>query len=142
MKTRLSCLNVSKYKQDILEYDAENNLTTLIVQNWNGSSWDKSIREIYYYQIISTTLKTGPLENSLLIFPNPSNGQFTVEFSKFDITNGEIHIYNSTGQLVHFQVIQNYNHKKSIDLNGLSEGTYFLQLIRGDKQSIQAFIIA
>jgi len=55
--------------------------------------------------------------------------------------DGNLYIYNAIGQLVYSQAIQNEDHKSSLDLTGLSEGTYFLQLMDGGKQTSQTLVI-
>ncbi|MBN1597900.1 MAG: T9SS type A sorting domain-containing protein [Bacteroidales bacterium] len=86
-------------------------------------------------EAITENSKSG---NSILydlkIYPNPSGGQFTIEFE--DIENIEFYsINNSLGQII-------YNNKpndrfESIDLGSHSKGLYIIKVIRSD-HSIEA----
>jgi hypothetical protein len=58
-----------------------------------------------------------------------------------DLQNGNVNMYNSTGRLVYSQAIQNGINRKSLDLSGLAEGTYHLQILARDRQVTQTFII-
>jgi hypothetical protein len=61
------------------------------------------------------------LENSLLVFPNPSNGELTIKSS----SGGAYAIINGLGQAV-LQVELNAENKYSMDIKGLSAGVYYI----------------
>lgn len=65
------------------------------------------------------------LNNSFIeIYPNPTNGQFTVEIP--DITeNSNLKIYNTYGQLMLQQQIN--SNPTQIDLSGFEKGIYFVR---------------
>jgi hypothetical protein len=70
--------------------------------------------------------ETGISENSLyaslLIFPNPSDGNFTIDFQK-EMTDCTIRISDNTGKMV-FEV----SNQKEINLSEFPAGLYFLNL--------------
>lgn len=84
-----------------------------------------------YCVFIDEVSSTGPeLDNALSVFPNPASSEVVIELSNF----------NSTGQQLEFQVLDmtgrtvisdalNSN-RKVLDINGLSEGVYTLNLYR------------
>jgi hypothetical protein len=72
-------------------------------------------------------------ENNMTIYPNPSNGTFTIEM-KENPNNSSIEIYNLLGKKVYSQVI----HTSKIILNlNLHSGVYFLNVrdAKGQDQS-------
>jgi hypothetical protein len=70
------------------------------------------------------------------LFPNPSNGLFTVQSS----TNMKsINIYNSIGQLV-FRNIYNGGHIEELDLTYLQQGVYYL-VLNEDRSNTNKIII-
>jgi len=64
-------------------------------------------------------------ESSVHIYPNPSNGQFKVQRSKFKVSKMEIKIFDVIGNEMHSQTL-NSEHG-TLNLN-LANGIYFLQL--------------
>ncbi len=83
--------------------------------------------------VVGNARLAGSLSNSvfdeLIVYPNPSNGIFTVEFNK-NIDSGSIEIYNVLGKKVHeAKIIKS----KTIDINliNLPSGIYTLRSIDG-----------
>jgi len=65
------------------------------------------------------------------IYPNPSNGRFTIEFKNNNEVNG-IKIFDLTGKMVYNELFDdNY---KEIDLSNLAKGVYILQMIVEDNE--------
>lgn len=73
-----------------------------------------------YSSIISVTFKKNNL--SLLVYPNPTKTKLNFG----EQLNGNMTIYNSLGQIV---IKQNLNNASNINISGLSAGQYFLQLL-------------
>lgn len=67
-----------------------------------------------------------PYKNSIALYPNPTNGVFTVASEN---RLSAIHVTNIMGEVVH-SIQQNYN-KTTIDLSGYPEGVYFLRFVIG-----------
>ncbi len=76
--------------------------------------------------------------NPVFIYPNPSNGNFTLD-SK--INKGEIEIYNSIGKKIFSETIS-LSSKKEINLTNISSGTYFMKVYDGEKYYIKKLIVA
>jgi PKD repeat protein len=76
---------------------------------------------------ISTVIKKNALFN---IYPNPNTGSFTLEQNELTSDPREIklYIYNMLGERVVEKNISPAN-KQTIDINELSDGTYFVKLI-------------
>lgn len=86
-----------------------------------------------------TTLGTEDFSlNSSLIFPNPSNGDFTI--STKTILN-KVNIYSQTGALVKtIEVGKNYN-EAEVKVNGLNSGIYFIELLNDSEKSWKRIIV-
>ena len=65
------------------------------------------------------------IENSILVYPNPSDGMFYIEI--VDYSNAIIQIYSSNGQLIRDLHITHT--KTQIDLNNQSKGVYWIKVI-------------
>ena len=75
--------------------------------------------------------------NDLTIYPNPSAKYlFVKNFKKHEIDAYEI--YNSNGQLVSYK--SNFNSSQLIDVQNLTEGTYFIKLKSNSKTVTLKFI--
>ena len=81
--------------------------------------------------------------SSVKIYPNPSNGQFTVEVETENNLTAEVVVYDLTGRIILSQ--QNVLHSGvnaiSMNVEGIASGTYVLQMKSGDKQYVATFIV-
>jgi hypothetical protein len=76
----------------------------------------------------------------LLLYPNPTGGQFTIE-ADLNSSGGMLTVYNSVGQVIHQRNIKKAGlYKESIDLN-VEHGIYFVQLDAGAERYSQKLII-
>jgi Secretion system C-terminal sorting domain len=128
--------------QDIYEYDANNNQTLQLKQIWDGVNWVNDYQILYYYEIFVSNSNFESSDLFFQVFPNPSNTHLTIDIGEYDFQNGSVNIYNSIGQLIYSQVIQNGTNRKSLNLSDFSEDIYFLQLTLGDNQATKSFIVA
>jgi len=62
----------------------------------------------------------------IAIYPNPTNGELTIEFST-QSANSSIFLYNTLGQ----QVYEKHNlvSKQSLDISHLNKGVYWVKLL-------------
>jgi len=70
-----------------------------------------------------------------LIYPNPSDGVFFVNFGDKEF-NGTISVYDAQGKLVFWEKIENIKEKR-ISLNHLTQGQYILRIEANDKTYIE-----
>ncbi|MBI4931801.1 MAG: T9SS type A sorting domain-containing protein [Bacteroidetes bacterium] len=75
--------------------------------------------------------------NDVVIYPNPSNGKFNVQMSRFE--NVQMKIYNVYGECI-YQHICTSAHQQ-IDLSKQSKGVYYLQITSSDKVLTKKIII-
>ena len=74
--------------------------------------------------------------NSMKLYPNPSNGNFTVETQPED---QNLYIYDVTGRLVFDQNLRNT--KTHIDINTLSQGIYNVEVTGNKKTKSKSLVI-
>lgn len=100
----------------------------VLAYNVNGSS--------IYSNVVSATTLTGihgnqQIENSVNIYPNPSSGMVTMELELVQNEALGIKIANTLGQIIKEEQ-HNFvsgNNIVSFDLNGFTNGIYFVQVI-------------
>jgi len=75
----------------------------------------------------SEILTSGNFVNDLVIYPNPSDGLFTLKTSDISHENFNLSIYSVFGQRVFHKIIYDSS-ELLIDLKHLTKGTYFLSV--------------
>ncbi len=75
--------------------------------------------------------------NGTVLFPNPSNGKFTI---KSDAALHKISIYNNTGTLIR-RLNVDQNGGEEVTISGLSSGIYLIQLENGTQKSWKKMIV-
>ena len=76
--------------------------------------------------------------NSSVIFPNPSNGEFSI--STKTILN-KVNIYSQTGALVKTIEVINNSNEAEVKVNGLTSGIYFIELLNDSEKSWKKIIV-
>ena len=73
---------------------------------------------------------------AIQIYPNPNNGQFTLNLSSTQATTYELKLVNALGMSVVNKTIEvNGNFSENVNISGFAEGIYYLYL-RNDENSI------
>ena len=78
------------------------------------------------------------VNNSVDIYPNPSNGMFTVT-SKVD---GRVDIVDVTGKLVHPGVVVKANQMIEVNMPELSAGVYFVRMYSNNSMTTERIVIS
>lgn len=76
-------------------------------------------------------------ENSVMIYPNPSRGQFMVQGPKFSGEGAEIRIMDVVGNVIHQTT---FSFKLNLDLN-LSNGLYLIEVKKGQERVVKKLLI-
>ena len=88
--------------------------------------------------IVTETQQTVEGPQTMLVYPNPNSGQFTVEFRNFE---DEIRVlmFNSIGQLLHDEITS----EKEIRMNvpHLESGMYFIKAVSESRQFSEKIIV-
>lgn len=76
--------------------------------------------------------------NASSVYPNPSNGAFTVS-SKTALN--EINVYSQTGALVKTIKVENSSEKSDVSISGLQSGVYLIELKNDSEKSWKKVIV-
>jgi len=107
---------------------------TLIVSNACGNdtiSLDVEVLKLNVSDINLTEVK---------VFPNPAKDILNISFSNKSNNSFEISVYNALGQQI-FPLINRKQSQIIIDISGLSNGVYFIQINKQDEQIINKKVI-
>ncbi|MEM9982931.1 MAG: M43 family zinc metalloprotease, partial [Bacteroidota bacterium] len=72
------------------------------------------------------------LSEEVKVYPNPSDGIFTIDLENIPFRSAEVKVYNSLGQCVSRQILA-ASTKNYLNLESLEGGIYFLQVITEDR---------
>lgn len=120
----------------IYKHDLINNTNTQFIDTLLFSPGEVVFHNNYLYvsnleggevnRIDLTTLQvsTSTMEN-VTVFPNPSNGKFTIQIQDATMFGGEMTLYDIVGNEIHKSII--ISEETSINLNGKTSGIYLLR---------------
>jgi hypothetical protein len=78
---------------------------------------------------------------SMVMYPNPSRGQVTIDFGKDGSNNALITIYDILGNQIRQLDAKMYNSIYSLDLTDLVNGVYFVKVSTNDGESMQRILL-
>jgi lysyl endopeptidase len=83
----------------------------------------------------ATTINpTAPLTHQLNIFPNPTQGQFSIELSLNKEVDVQFEVYNNIGQLIdQYQANGSTAYFYDVNLRDASAGMYYVRIMAGDQ---------
>jgi hypothetical protein len=132
----------------------------LFVGGPNGGTQTKKIAEGDYYVIISTWsppqtvdyllnmsfqgtgVNDSELTSNLNVFPNPTNGKFTVSISNPEAMDMTIELVSISGQVVYRNEVKatsSYNNE--IDATTFAKGVYYLKVNNGKDVKIEKVVV-
>lgn len=81
--------------------------------------------------------------DDLQYFPNPSNGEFSIQMDHTEHGAGELNVYTLSGQKIYSENIEDLYglNKKTIKLDTHNPGVYVLQIKQGNKSLEQKIVI-
>ncbi len=99
------------------------------------------ISRIFFYDNVGFAQNKTDL--STLIYPNPNQGSFTLEMNSLTPQNINIEITNTMGMKVYSENGISFSGKlvKSINLNKMSAGVYYMSIRNSGKNIVQKFLV-
>jgi len=114
----------------------------------NGGQFRKKVPAGTYFVIISTwappqtvdyllnmswesgsAVDNADLMNSMNVYPNPSNGKFTVSISNAEATDMTLELVNISGQVVYRNEVKAaFSYNEDIDASTFAKGVYYLKV--------------
>ncbi len=91
----------------------------------------------------SAVVRMGLNNESIVIYPNPSDGQFRIQLNGYESTNMQVIITNSIGQVVYANMM-NVNDAvfvNEVDLSSLPAGSYSVRLVNDGNSIVENIII-
>jgi len=87
--------------------------------------------------VINSTDGVGNINSNsgpITVYPNPSNGIFTVAFSHLELVSGSqtIEVYNVLGEQVYDGMLKQVQHDYQIDMSKQPNGVYFYRVLEED----------
>lgn len=80
---------------------------------------------------LTTTENPFVSESDVIIFPNPSNGQFMLKIDNFEADNLTISIIDATGRILNAEIINTVGqpiYQQQFDLTAFTTGLYFVRI--------------
>lgn len=100
----------------------------------------KKISEIDLDHENETSMESNTWQDGIEIYPNPSNGCFTIDTSGFPMgKSADVVVYDINGYLVYKDIIT--DGKNQISLLNATHGIYFLHLINAEKSIVKKVIV-
>ena len=77
-------------------------------------------------------------QREMIVYPNPNNGEFTVEFRNFE-AEIQVMLFNSMGQLI--RNIQTSEKQIRMSVPNLESGMYYIKAVNAEKQFSQKIVV-
>jgi len=126
----------------------------------NGGQFEKKIAAGTYFVIISTWsppqtvdyllnmsfrgtgVDNSELMSSLNVYPNPTNGKFTVNISNVEAMDMTLELVNISGQVVYRNEVKAaYSYNEDIDATTFAKGVYYLKVNNGKDVKVEKVVI-
>jgi hypothetical protein len=109
--------------------------------NWNTSEFPSGgpnrVYRVSYYNMVNDVYNNGKslgvdvnsLTTAFNVYPNPSDGIFTLSVTNAQVTDLDIMVTNIQGQSVYRNLVKSVsNYQENIDLSRFAKGMYFLKV--------------
>lgn len=114
-----------------LSYDIESYTFPVNEKNWQSG--------LKVFQINgSSGMEENYLKNNFNLYPNPASNELTIELT--ENTNGEVSIYNVSGELVIKSKTEENSKQQKIDITELPNGLYLCKIVFGSTSISKRFI--
>jgi hypothetical protein len=89
-----------------------------------------------------TGIDDNDLANTLSVYPNPTNGKFTVSISNNEATDMTIELVNISGQVVYRNDVKAaYSYNEDIDASSFAKGVYYLKVNDGTGVKVEKVVL-
>jgi len=90
-----------------------------------------------------TSLNDAEILSDIALYPNPSNGKYSVELNNVLKGNVKISVVDLQGKEVYQENLNNFNgyQKFSVDISQLPKGIYFMKLSNGENAATKRLIL-
>jgi len=88
-----------------------------------------------------TSLTEKKIEDKINIYPNPSNGNFSINYILPENKEGQLSVFDLTGREIHSEKITKWSQVKNISLVDLKEGIYLITISSGNYSFLKKLII-
>lgn len=102
--------------------------------------WTADELFLAHANMVTSVFDNSEKELSVSVFPNPSEGNFTIT-SKGNDKEKNIQIFNSIGEMVGSEKLPKHNSSIEIDLSGKTSGIYFINVSDGQANSSSKVIL-
>jgi hypothetical protein len=100
---------------------------------------DQPVEKSAIDESLPETQNIVPTEKSVHVYPNPNNGQFTLELANIE-SGATVGVYNMLGAMVYNSTVTNLSGNK-INLPGIIKGIYFVKVMDGKKQFTKKMVV-
>ncbi len=90
---------------------------------------------------LATSAETIDLSNALQIYPNPSNGNISLDYAFINNQNSTIKIIDAVGKVIYSDVLEMNQQHKEISLTNIENGIYFIQFENNSQIATRKIII-
>lgn len=107
------------------------------------ATFANGINGVYYFGTDATLLSNPSvdIENSIVIYPNPNNGVFNVQFTSDSTNEIKINVHDIRGREIYTKSFTNNGFfNEAIELNQSQSGIYILTIQDGDKKTMKKII--
>ncbi|MDO8971824.1 MAG: T9SS type A sorting domain-containing protein, partial [Saprospiraceae bacterium] len=89
-----------------------------------------------------SAVENGDLTSNMSVFPNPTNGKFTVSITNPEATDMTIELVNVSGQVVYRNEVKAaYSYNDEIDASQFAKGVYYLKVNNGKDVKIEKVVV-
>lgn len=88
---------------------------------------------------MATLEVSDPIVENSIIFPNPSNGNFTIRVQDVSFLGGQMVILDELGKVIYKETVN--SEETDLRLQGLASGIYLLRIANHDKEFVKKIVI-
>lgn len=121
---------------NVNDYYGKFSVSYPLLEQWLGSCGNTLQG---YPQVVG--IEEASNQGRIQLFPNPTNGTFTVELPATMAKGGRILVHDALGQLVVEQNLAAGMERSVFDLSGRSEGLYFVSVLVAGQRSVERLVL-